>query len=244
MIHVVVSSPSPSASVAISVACSVADIDTEIEPSLQEFGSLLFRQPDSIGVFWSMGPASAVHTCRQLRIGDVRNPLFALVEDGQPSHLAAFGRAQALMAGLDDIQPWPIAPEELVARLMALHRRQRDLLDDIIEFAGLSFNTLTGDLKGDGINVHLTKCEAAVLAALATRPGQTVTKPMLMLALYNGRDEPQSKIVDVYVCKLRKKIMAATGGLDCIETVWGQGHRFFPDGYRPDINASGRRVIG
>ncbi|TGT04018.1 winged helix family transcriptional regulator, partial [Mesorhizobium sp. M2D.F.Ca.ET.171.01.1.1] len=63
-------------------------------------------------------------------------------------------------------------------------------------------------------------------------------------ALYNGRDEAQLKIVDVLICKLRKKIAAATGGLDVLETVWGQGVRFIAEGYQPSFSAFGQRVPG
>ncbi|ESY73406.1 helix-turn-helix domain-containing protein, partial [Mesorhizobium sp. LNHC229A00] len=91
--------------------------------------------------------------------------------------------------------------------------------------------------------VHLTKQESALLAALASRPGMLVTKAMCMLALYQGHSEPHAKIIDVFACKLRKKIAAATGGLDCIETVWGHGFRFVSEGYRPEVGSFGKRLI-
>lgn len=242
--HVVVCSPIPGIAIEISVALGAVDIDCEAEPSLQEFGSLLFRDPDAIGVFWSMGPASAAETCRRLRMGDIHNPLFAVIEEMQPETGGA-GRALALLAGADDIQPWPLHPAELVARLFALARRKRIIETDVYALPGCIFHPGRGELIGaTGSIVHLTKQEATLLAALASRPGMLITKAMCMLALYQGRSEAEPKIVDVFACKLRKKIAAATGGLDCIETVWGQGFRFVSEGYRPEVGSFGKRVIG
>jgi two-component system, cell cycle response regulator CtrA len=63
-----------------------------------------------------------------------------------------------------------------------------------------------------------------VLELLALRQGMTVTKDMFLSHLYGGRDEPELKIIDVFLCKVRKKLAAASGGADYIETVWGRGY--------------------
>ncbi|WP_164748419.1 MULTISPECIES: response regulator transcription factor [unclassified Mesorhizobium] len=243
MMRVLVCSPNPTVSINIEAVLAAADIECEIEPEPQAFGSLLFRDPDTIGIFLALWPGSAAKMCREWRIADVRNPLFALVDEQSiivgPSALAA-----ALNAGADDAQPWPINGAELVARLFALQRRQRDGNPSIIQLPGCVLRPSTGELVGDTAKIHLTHQETVLLTALAARPGLIVTKAMCMLALYNGRDEAHVKIVDVFVCKLRKKIAAATGGLDVIETVWGQGFRFIPDGYAPSFSQFGQRVPG
>lgn len=242
--RVIVCSPIPGIAIEISVALGLVDIQCHIEPSQQEFGSLLFRDPDAIGLFWSMGPASAAETCRRLRMGDIRNPLFAILEESNADFTGGAGRALALAAGADDIQPWPLDPAELVARLLALQRRRRSVDDDTYMLPGCTFHPARGQLIGASSTVQLTKQESVLLATLADRPGLLITKAMCMLALYQGHDEAKIKIIDVYVCKLRKKISAATGGLDVIESVWGQGYRFSREGYRPVIGSLGKRVAG
>ncbi|TPL40667.1 response regulator transcription factor [Mesorhizobium sp. B2-4-6] len=242
MMRVVICSPNPAVSIIIEAILIGIGIENEIEASPQEFGSLLFRDPDSIGVFWAMGSANAAETCRYLRMGDVRNPLFAFIQNGADLYGAAAGRAIVLNAGADDVQPWPTTGPELVSRLFALQRRQRNGDPSIIQLPGCTLNIATGTLVGDVARVHLTHQETVLLTTLAARPGAVLSKAMLMLALYNERDEAQRKIVDVLVCKLRKKIAAATGGLDVLETVWGQGFRFVAEGYSPSYSSEGRRL--
>src|SRR3546814_9960271 len=72
--------------------------------------------------------------------------------------------------------------------------------------------------------LHLTGKEYAILELLSLRKGTTLTKEMFLNHLYGGMDEPEVKIIDVFICKLRKKLMAATGGENYIETVWGRGY--------------------
>ena len=97
--HVIVSSPVSQIATSIAVSCSMVDLPCELEPSVQEFGSKLFRNPDAIGVFWSPGPASAAEHCRRFRLADIRNLLFALVEEGAGFELDGDGRVLVLGAG-------------------------------------------------------------------------------------------------------------------------------------------------
>ena len=71
--------------------------------------------------------------------------------------------------------------------------------------------------------LHLTAKEYGILELLSLRKGTTLTKEMFLNHLYGGMDEPELKIIDVFVCKLRKKLAQATGGDHYIETVWGRG---------------------
>lgn len=71
----------------------------------------------------------------------------------------------------------------------------------------------------------MTHKEYAILELLTLRKGLTLTKGMLIAHLYGGRDEPEHKIIDVFMCKLRKKLAQAEAGASgCIETVWGRGY--------------------
>jgi two-component system, cell cycle response regulator CtrA len=76
----------------------------------------------------------------------------------------------------------------------------------------------------DGQSVRLTGKEYGIFELLSLRKGTTVTKEMFFNHLYGGVDEPELKIIDVFVCKLRKKLDQATGGENYIETVWGRGY--------------------
>ena len=79
-------------------------------------------------------------------------------------------------------------------------------------------------LTVNDVRLHLTGKEFQVLEFLALRLGQTVTKEMFLNHLYGGIDEPELKIIDVFICRLRKKIQAAANGARYIETVWGRGY--------------------
>ena len=75
-----------------------------------------------------------------------------------------------------------------------------------------------------GQSIHLTGKEYGILELLSLRKGTTLTKEMFLNHLYGGMDEPELKIIDVFICKLRKKLSTATGGDSYIETVWGRGY--------------------
>ena len=76
----------------------------------------------------------------------------------------------------------------------------------------------------NGHRVHLTGKEYQMLELLSLRKGTTLTKEMFLNHLYGGMDEPELKIIDVFICKLRKKLATAAGGKHYIETVWGRGY--------------------
>jgi len=87
----------------------------------------------------------------------------------------------------------------------------------------LAINLDTRVVSIDDEPVHLTSEEYAILELLALRKGSILTREMFLNHLYGGMDEPELKIIDVFVCKLRKKLAQATGGNHYIETVWGRG---------------------
>ena len=88
----------------------------------------------------------------------------------------------------------------------------------------------TGVVTADGKPVRLTGKEYSILELLSLRQGVTVTKEMLLGHLYGGKNEPELKIIDVFVCHLRKKLAQATGGERYIETIWGRGYRLCDPG--------------
>ena len=88
----------------------------------------------------------------------------------------------------------------------------------------LEVNLDNKSVEVEGRRLHLTGKEYAMLEMLSLRKGMTLTKEMFLNHLYGGLDEPEVKIIDVFICKLRKKLVGATGGDHYIETIWGHGY--------------------
>ena len=156
---------------------------------------------------------------RRLRIARVQTPILIL------SGLAGLDdKIKGLGVGADDYLTKPFDKRELVARIQAIVRRSKGHPDSIIQTGKLKVNLDTHSLEVNNQPLHLTAKEHGVLELLSLRKGVTLTKEMFLNHLYGGMDEPQIKIIDVFICKLRKKLSAATGGDNYIETVWGRGY--------------------
>ncbi len=156
---------------------------------------------------------------RRLRAAKVHTPV--LVLSGLPG---SDDKIEALGAGADDFLTKPFHKRELVARVRAIVRRAKGHSDSVIRTGKLTVNLTTRVAEVGGRPVNLTGKEYGVLELLSLRKGTTLTKEMFLNHLYGGMDEPEMKIIDVFVCKLRKKLAEATGGESCIETVWGTGY--------------------
>jgi two-component system cell cycle response regulator CtrA len=116
-----------------------------------------------------------------------------------------------------------IHTDERVTRRLTLVRSQ-GRPQSVITAGKLAVNLDAKTVEADGNRVHLTRREYKVLELLSLRLGELVPKEAFMDHLYSGINEPKPKIIDVFVCKLRKKLAAAAGGDKCIETVWGCGY--------------------
>jgi len=124
-----------------------------------------------------------------------------------------------------DGQPLQLTSKEY-GILEILFRRSLSGHDDaIIRTGKLTLNLNTHKVEVDGKLLHLTSKEYAILEILSLRKGTATTKVTLLEHLYDGLDEPEAKIIDVFICKLRKKLSRLTGGETYIETVRGHGYR-------------------
>jgi two-component system, cell cycle response regulator CtrA len=103
-------------------------------------------------------------------------------------------------------------------------RRSKGHAQSVIQTGDLVVNLDTKTVEVNGARVHLTGKEYQMLEFLSLRKGMTLTKEMFLNHLYGGMDEPEIKIIDVFMCKLRKKLAVASNGKDYIETVWGRGY--------------------
>jgi two-component system cell cycle response regulator CtrA len=133
-------------------------------------------------------------------------------------------KIRGLGVGADDYLTKPFDKRELIARIQAIVRRSQGHSDSMIATGRMTVNLDARTADVDGRSLHLTGKEYAILELLSLRKGTTLTKEMFLNHLYGGMDEPELKIIDVFVCKLRKKIATATGGANYIETVWGRGY--------------------
>ncbi|MEL6218253.1 MAG: response regulator transcription factor [Pseudomonadota bacterium] len=156
---------------------------------------------------------------RKLRLGKIATPTLILSGlDGADDKIKGFG------VGADDYMTKPFHREELIARIHAIVRRSKGHAQSIIRTGKLSVNLDAKTVEVDSHPVHLTGKEYQMLELLSLRKGSTLTKEMFLNHLYGGMDEPEVKIIDVFICKLRKKLSTATGGANYIETVWGRGY--------------------
>lgn len=155
----------------------------------------------------------------RLRSAKVKIPV--LILSGLSS---ADQKIKGLGFGADDYLTKPFNRGELIARIQAIVRRAKGHSESVIRFDKVTINLDTRIVEVDGVPVHLTSKEYSILELLAMRKGTVLTKEMFLNHLYGGMDEPEIKIIDVFVCKLRKKLADTSGGINYIETVWGRGY--------------------
>ncbi|MEM8582070.1 MAG: response regulator transcription factor [Pseudomonadota bacterium] len=156
---------------------------------------------------------------RQIRLARIETPILILSgADTTESKIKGFG------SGADDYLTKPFHREELIARIHAIIRRSKGHSQSIIQTGSIAVNLDAKTVETEGAQVHLTGKEYQILELLSLRKGTTLTKEMFLNHLYGGMDEPELKIIDVFICKLRKKLSQATGGDNYIETVWGRGY--------------------
>jgi two-component system cell cycle response regulator CtrA len=131
-------------------------------------------------------------------------------------------KVQVLAAGADDFLTKPFHKAELAARINAIVRRSCGHARSIIRIGSISLDMNTRMVDVAGVQIHLTPSEYKILELLVLRRNTVITKDMCLNHLYNGLKDPAQKIIDVFICKLRKKLIQST---DCaIETVWGGGY--------------------
>ena len=162
---------------------------------------------------------SGFEVLRSLRVSKVRTPILILSGLASIEH-----KVKGLGFGADDYMTKPFHKSELIARVHAIVRRSQGHTQSMVQTDDLILNVDAKTVHIKQIRVHLTGKEYQMLELLSLRKGTTITKEMFLSQLYGGMDEPEIKIIDVFICKLRKKLAAASGGKDYIETVWGRGY--------------------
>ena len=162
---------------------------------------------------------NGMEVLRQIRMSRIDTPILILTgADDTEIKLRGFG------FGADDYMTKPFHREELVARIQAIIRRSKGHSQAVIRTGRMQVNIDARSVEVDGRPVNLTGKEYQILELLSLRKGTTLTKEMFLNHLYGGLDEPELKIIDVFICKLRKKLAEAMDGENHIETVWGRGY--------------------
>ena len=180
------------------------------------------RQPDVLLLDLMLPDANGIDLCRRLRESGHELPVLMLTARGDP-----FDRVLGLELGADDYLGKPFEPRELVARVRALVRRQQAVMRRTqLRFEGLTVDLLARRVTCQGEALALTSTEFKLLLALASQPGVCVSRQSLSAAVQPGNYMPMDRAVDVQVARLRKKLAAAPGGRDWIETVRGEGYVF------------------
>ena len=155
---------------------------------------------------------------RRMRAGRIDTPVLILSGLTRPQ-----AKVKGLSVGADDFLTKPFDGSELVARLQAIVRRSKGFSQPALAVGPLHLNLDSREVTVSGTQVHLTGKEYAILELLVLRKGMVLTKEAFLNHLYGGMDEPEMKIIDVFICKLRKKLAQAGAG-SLIGTVWGRGY--------------------
>jgi two-component system cell cycle response regulator CtrA len=155
---------------------------------------------------------------RRLRGNRVETPVLILSGLSRPQ-----AKVKGFGMGADDFITKPFDQQELLARIQAIVRRAKGFSQPTLSVGRLTLNLGSREVRVDGRDVHLTGKEYAILELLTLRKGLVLTKEVFLNHLYGGIDEPEAKIIDVFICKLRKKLAQAGAG-ELIGTVWGRGY--------------------
>lgn len=162
---------------------------------------------------------NGLEVLRQIRSAKVSVPILILTGTSDVAK-----KVECFKSGADDYMTKPFHKDELVARLFALVRRSKGHSESTITTGEMVINLDAKQVLVRGQKIHVTGKEYEILELLALRKGQTLSKETFLNHLYGGMDEPELKIVDVFICKLRKKLASADDGNHYIETVWGRGY--------------------
>ena len=162
---------------------------------------------------------SGFEVLKSLRLAKVQTPVLIL-----SGNAIVEAKVKALGFGADDYMTKPFHKDELVARIQAVVRRSKGHSQSVITTGKLTVNLDAKTVEANGQSIRLTGKEYQILELLSLRKGTTLTKEMFLNHLYGGMDEPEIKIIDVFICKLRKKLAVACNGEHYIETVWGRGY--------------------
>jgi two-component system cell cycle response regulator CtrA len=190
----------------------------ETNESEEALDLVKFYDYDAVLLRLSEDRLNDVDLIRKLRTARVKAPVIVLART-----LNEAGRLRVLQAGADDLIVNALSHEEVFMKVQNLVRRSRGFQDNSLCIGSIEINMNAKKIYAKGKAVTLTKKEYQIAEILALRKGAVLSKEAILDHLYGGLDEPNPKIIDVFICKIRKKLQSM-GVDDFIETNWGRGY--------------------
>ena len=175
-------------------------------------------QYDTIVLDRALDETDGLEVVRRFRSQGFDTPLLLLL-----SQCSGQAKAQALRNGADDLLVKPCDKDEFVARIEAMVRRWHGHARSLLRVGPLEVDMATREVRVDGRPISVTRKEYSILELMALRKGRVIAKQNFLDHLYSGLDGPETRIIDVFICNLRKKL-AAWGGGSLIDTVRGHGY--------------------
>jgi len=155
---------------------------------------------------------------RRFRAQGFSTPVLMLAD-----YTSGKSRAEALRLGADDLLTKPYDPEEFVARIEAVVRRRNGYARSVLRVGPLEIDMASREVRIDEQSLAVTRKEYAILELMALRKGRVIPKQNFLDHLYSGLDGPETRVIDVFICNLRKKL-ATLGFEGLIDTVRGHGY--------------------
>ena len=193
-------------------------IADQIESGQEALGLARHYDYDLILLDLELPDLEGFDVVRRLRAARIETPVVI-----QSATIKPQARVKAFGVGADDFVSKPYDHVELFARIQAIVRRSKGFSQPTLQCGALQLNLDSREVTVSGKVVHLTGKEYSILELLVLRKGMVLTKEVFLNHLYGGMDEPEMKIIDVFICKLRKKLTQA-GAANMIGTVWGRGY--------------------
>ena len=158
---------------------------------------------------------------KKIREAGLRNPIIVLRDMKQSTR-----NANILNAGADDVMVRPVKGVEIFARINAINRRSHGHVSEFVQIGDIVSYFDGRDPEVNGVRMNLSKREHAIFQHLSLNVNRVISKDTLYESVYAMNDnQPFDKVIDVYICKLRRKIRDLTGASDYIETVYGRGYK-------------------
>src|SRR5689334_10330178 len=163
---------------------------------------------------------TGIDILRAFRSENVHTPVLVLSGNANPEV-----KTLALKSGADDYLTKPFHREEFLARIRAVVRRARSHSHSLLTIGKIVLDLNAKTVSVGGVPIDLTTKEYEILKMLSQRKGVTLSKEVILNQLYGGVDVPNDKIIDVFVCKLRKKLGSDIDANAYVKTIWGCGYQ-------------------
>ncbi len=197
---------------------STGVVADRVGSAAEAFDFLQTYEYDIVVLDQNLPDMDGTEAIRRFRVQRFTTPVLLLT-----SSVCGQTNAIALRAGADDLLTKPYHPDELVARIEAIVRRRNGYTRSVLRVGPLEIDMASREVRVHEQPISVTRKEFAILELMALRKGRVITKQNFLDHLYSGLDGPETRVIDVFICNLRKKL--ANLGLGAlIDTVRGHGY--------------------